>query len=491
MNKEVMSAKVVEPTIFELSRSGRSSGHVVAADDNAADLATLLPGVKLRERLPLPELTEGEVVRHFTRLSELNYSVDRGFYPLGSCTMKYNPKVNEEACGLAGFSLIHPYQPEESVQGALRLMYELQGYLCTIGGMDACSLQPAAGAQGEFTGLLVIRAYQRARGQDHRSVVLVPDTAHGTNPASAAMVGYSVATIPSDERGGVDVKALKARLGDDVAAMMLTIPSTLGLFDENIVEICRLVHEAGGLVYADGANMNAMLGRACMGDLGCDVMHYNLHKTFSTPHGGGGPGAGPIAVKEHLAPFLPVPVIGKSEDGRFYFDFDLPHSVGKVRSFYGNFGILVRAYSYIASLGKEGIKRVSENAVLNANYMLSKLRDVFDVAYDEICMHEFVLSGRRQKKVGVTTLDMAKRLIDYGFYPPTIYFPLVVEEAMMVEPTETETKETLDTFIAAMRQIAEEAKTDPELLKSAPHNSPVGRLDEVRAARQPVLKFPD
>ncbi|MHB1132000.1 MAG: aminomethyl-transferring glycine dehydrogenase subunit GcvPB [Chloroflexota bacterium] len=489
---DTVTAKIVEPTIFELSQPGRTSQPVGGADVPERPLAELLPGIALRASLPLPEVTEVEVTRHFTHLSQLNYSVDTGLYPLGSCTMKYNPKVNEETAALSGFAAAHPYLPEAASQGALRLMWELQSYLAEIGGMDACTLQPSAGAQGELSGMLMVRAYHRARGEDQRHVVLVPDSAHGTNPASAAMVGYRVQTVASNERGGVDLEALRARLDGNVAAFMITIPNTLGLFDENICEIARLVHEAGGLVYADGANMNAVLGRAKLGQMGCDVMHFNLHKTFSTPHGGGGPGAGPVAVKAHLAPFLPLPQVARREEvgGRevFYLDCDRPQSIGRVRSFYGNFGVLVRAYTYIRSLGAEGLRAVSENAVLNANYLLSRLRQAYDLPYDRRCMHEFVLSGRRQKAQGARTLDIAKRIIDYGFYPPTIYFPLIVEEALMIEPTETESKQTLDSFVEAMLAIAAEAQSQPELLREAPHHSPVGRLDETRAARQPVLK---
>ncbi|MHB1416046.1 MAG: aminomethyl-transferring glycine dehydrogenase subunit GcvPB [Chloroflexota bacterium] len=484
---------MTEPTIFELSQAGRTSGPVGAADVPERDVRDLLPAGELREGLSLPEVTEVEVTRHFTHLSRLNYAVDVGFYPLGSCTMKYNPKVNEEVAGLPGFAAIHPYQAEATVQGALQLLWELQGYLAEIGGMDATTLQPAAGAQGELTGMLIVRAYHRDRGDDRRRVVLVPDSAHGTNPASAAMVGYSVTTVKSNRQGDVDLADLRAKMNDGVAAMMLTIPSTLGLFDQNILEICRIVHEGGGLVYADGANMNAILGRARLGDLGCDLMHFNLHKTFSTPHGGGGPGAGPVAVKASLAAYLPVPLAAKrSLEGRedqFYLDYDRQRSIGRVRSFGGNFGVLVRAYAYIRSLGAEGLRNVSENAVINANYLLARLRDAYDLPYDRRCMHEFVLSGRRQKAEGVRTLDIAKRLIDYGFHPPTIYFPLIVEEALMIEPTETESRATLDSFAEAMLQIAREAATDPEVVHSAPHDTPVGRLDEVRAARHPVLRY--
>ena len=485
--------RTLEPTIFEISEPGRATGAVGACDVPEVDLAQLLPAGQLRENLPLPQVTEVEITRHFTRLSRLNYAVDLGFYPLGSCTMKYNPKVNEEAASLPGFATVHPYLPEEACQGALQLMYELQEYLCEIGGMDACTLQPSAGAQGELTGMLLVRAYHRDLGRDECDVVLVPDSAHGTNPASAAMVGYRVVTVASNGKGGVDLDDLRAKMDPCVAALMITIPNTLGLFDENIVEICRIVHEGGGLVYADGANMNAMLGRAKLGQLGCDVMHFNLHKTFSTPHGGGGPGAGPVAVKSPLAPYLPSPLVAvrQEPDGRevYYFDHDRPKSIGRVRSFYGNFGILVRAYAYIRSLGAEGLRAVSENAVINANYLQSRLKGAYELPYDRRCLHEFVLSGRRQKAMGVRTLDIAKRIIDYGFYPPTIYFPLIVEEALMIEPTETESKATLDAFADAMLRIAEEARTEPEVVREAPHVSPIGRLDEVRAARHPVLKF--
>ena len=481
--------KIVEPTIFELSAPGRTSVPVGRSDVPERALGDLIPAGELRAGLDLPEVTEVEVTRHFVRLSRLNYGVDLGFYPLGSCTMKYNPKVNEEVAALPGFAAVHPYQPAQTVQGALQLLYELQAYLAEIGGMDAATLQPAAGAHGELTGMLMTRAYHRARGEDHRRLVLVPDSAHGTNPASAAMVGYSVVTVESNGRGGVDLERLRAKMSGEVAAIMLTIPNTLGLFDEGIVDVCRIVHEGGGLVYADGANMNAILGRVKLGELGCDIMHFNLHKTFSTPHGGGGPGSGPVAVKAPLAPFLPVPLAMRGADGGYYLEYERPQSIGRVRSFYGNFGILVRAYAYIRSLGAEGLRGVSENAVLNANYVLAKLREAYDLPYDRRCMHEFVLSGRRQKAQGVRTLDIAKRLIDYGFHPPTIYFPLIVEEALMIEPTETESRQTLDRFVEAMRSIAEEARTQPEVVREAPHTSPVGRLDEVRAARQPVLKY--
>ena len=483
---------MTEPLIFELSSPGRSTGHVVECDVPESGLTDLIPQDFLRGELELPELTEREIAGHFTRLSQVNYSVDAGFYPLGSCTMKYNPRVNEAVASLEGFTRIHPLQDERTVQGALRLMFELQEYLCRIGGLDAVSLQPAAGAHGELTGILMVRAYHRSRGDAQRRIVLVPDSAHGTNPATAATSGHQVVNVKSDDQGGVDLYHLRAQISDQVAALMLTIPNTLGLFDQNILEISRIVHDAGALLYCDGANMNAMVGQIKLGDLGCDVMHFNLHKTFSTPHGGGGPGSGPIAVKSHLAPFLPVPVVGKrtSETGDWYYlDYERPQSIGKLRSFYGNFGVLVRAYAYIRSLGEEGLRRVSENAVLNANYLMHLLKGTYDLPYDRTCMHEFVLSGRRQKAKGVRTLDIAKRLLDYGFHPPTVYFPLVVDEAMMIEPTETETLRTLDAFARALTQIAEEAATDPEKALTAPHTTVVGRLDEVTAARKPVLRW--
>ena len=482
---------MLESSLFELSFPGRRGYSLPTADVPEVATEDLLPAGSLREDLPLPELSESDVVRHFTRLSQLNFGVDLGFYPLGSCTMKYNPKVNEDVARLPGFARIHPYQPEESVQGALRLMYELESLLAEITGTDGVTLQPAAGAQGELVGMLMVRAYHRARGRQ-RGLVIVPDSAHGTNPASAAMAGYNVATVKSDRRGGVDMDELRMLATEDVAAIMLTIPNTLGLFDENILEVTDIVHKVGGLVYCDGANLNALLGRVKPGELGCDIVHLNLHKTFSSPHGGGGPGAGPVAVKKELVPFLPVPVVGRRElDGRgeFYVDYDRPQSVGRVRAFYANFLVLVRAYTYIRALGGEGLRRVSEGAVLNANYLLSRLKGAYDLPYDRACMHEFVLSGRRQKARGVRTLDIAKRLMDFGFHPPTVYFPLIVEEAIMVEPTETESRQTLDAFAEAMLRIAEEVERDPEQVLSAPHSTPVGRVDEVTAARQPRLRW--
>lgn len=415
------------------------------------------------------------------------HGVDSGFYPLGSCTMKYNPKVNEDMAGLPGFAALHPYQPEELAQGALELMAKTEEYLAEIGGMAGITLQPAAGAHGELTGLLIIQAYYRQRGEK-RTKVIVPDSAHGTNPATANVCGYQVVQVKSDDRGGVDVESLRAVMDEDVAALMLTNPNTLGLFDENIVEIAKIVHDKGGLLYYDGANANAIMGIARPGDMGFDVMHFNLHKTFSTPHGGGGPGSGPVGVKDFLVSFLPKPVVAK-KDGKYFQDYDRPLSIGKVHSFYGNFGVVVKAYTYMRALGGQGLKAVSEDAVLNANYLLAKLKEKYHLPFDRVCKHEFVLNSKKQKEHGVHTVDLAKRLMDYGYHPPTIYFPLIIEEAMMVEPTETESKEVLDQFVDTMLKIAGEAEENPELVKTAPHNTVVGRLDEALAARKPVLKW--
>ncbi|MBE3575614.1 MAG: aminomethyl-transferring glycine dehydrogenase subunit GcvPB [Firmicutes bacterium] len=481
-----------EPLIFELSHPGRQAVTLPACDVPQQPLAEFIPRGSLRaeEQAPrLPEVAEVDLVRHYVRLSQRNHGVDVGFYPLGSCTMKYNPKVNEDAARLEGFSQIHPYQPEETVQGALELMYRLEDYLCEITGMDRFTLQPAAGAHGELTGLLIIRAYLADRGElGHRNKVIVPDSAHGTNPASAAVAGFQVVTVPSDARGGVDVEALRRVAGHDTAALMLTNPNTLGLFDENIVAISRIIHEAGGLVYYDGANLNAIMGYSRPGDMGFDAVHVNLHKTFSTPHGGGGPGAGPVGVKQFLAPYLPLPLV-KREGGRYHLDWDAPKSIGRMREFSGSFGVLLRAYAYIRAMGPDGLKQASTDAVLNANYLLALLRPLFDVPYDRPCKHEFVVSGKNLKEYGIRTLDVAKRLLDYGFHAPTVYFPLIVEEALMVEPTETESEQTLRAFAQALAQIVEEARTDPEILRSAPHTLPVGRLDEAGAARHPVLRW--
>ncbi|MEL7648876.1 MAG: aminomethyl-transferring glycine dehydrogenase subunit GcvPB [Sedimentibacter sp.] len=476
--------------IFEMSREGRKAYSLPECDVPSLTINDVIDSKYLRQELPmLPEVSELDAVRHFTQLSQRNHGVDSGFYPLGSCTMKYNPKVNEQVARLEGFSKIHPCQPESTVQGALKLMYDLGDMLSEITGMDGFTLQPAAGAHGELAGLMIIKAYHNNNNDLKRTKIVVPDSAHGTNPASAAVAGFDVVEVKSAENGLVDMESLKAVMSDEVAGFMLTNPNTLGLFDSNILEISKIVHEAGGLMYYDGANANAILGISRPGDMGFDVVHLNLHKTFSTPHGGGGPGAGPVGVKKNLVPFLPVPVAAKKEE-KYYLDYDRPLSIGKVKSLYGNFGILVRAYAFIKSMGPDGLKQVAENAVLSANYIAGKLKDKYYLPVDRECMHECVLSGDWQKKnSGVSTLDIAKRLLDFGFHPPTIYFPLIVSEAMMIEPTESETKETLDEFIAVMRQIADEAENDPELVKTAPHTTVISRLDEASAARKPVLRY--
>ncbi len=453
----------------------------------------LPPDGLLRGDLELPEVSEGELVRYFSQLSQLNFSIDTNFYPLGSCTMKYNPKLHDEMASLPGFSQIHPHQPESTVQGALKLVYQLQGLLSELMGMAAGSLAPLAGAGGELAGMLMTRAYHLSRGDTARSRVLIPDSAHGTNPASATMAGFEVVTLPSDADGNTDLDALRRTAGDDLAGVMLTLPSTLGLFDTNILEVCRIVNEAGGIVYGDGANLNALLGRAKLGELGFDVVHSNLHKTFSTPHGGGGPGAGPVMVAERLVPFLPAPVVERRESkegGESYTLATPPQTIGKMGAFHGNFGVLVRAYTYIRLLGNAGISQISEDAVISANYVLSRLRHDYDLPYDRHCMHEVVLSARSLKRDhGVSALDVAKRLIDYDIHPPTMYFPLIVDEALMIEPTETESRETLDYFIDVMKTIAQEAQDDPALLHDAPHDTPNTRLDEARAARRPDLRW--
>jgi glycine dehydrogenase subunit 2 len=450
------------------------------------DLDVALAG-RARKALPLmPELAEVDVARHFSALAEVNFGVDTGFYPLGSCTMKYNPRFNEAACRLPGFADLHPYQPESTTQGILELMVELQDGLAEVAGLHATSLQPAAGAHGEVCGLMIIRAWHTANG-DPRKRVIIPDTAHGTNPATVAMCGYDVTTVPSDSAGGVDLEALEAALGPDVAAIMLTNPNTLGLFDPNICEINRMVHGAGALAYCDGANLNAVMGVSQPGEMGFDVLHINLHKTFSTPHGGGGPGAGPVVVRDFLAGYLPGPVAARAGDGSFSL-VTPDTSIGRVRSYVGNVGVLVRAYAYLRAQGAEGLRAVSEQAVLSANYIKAKLSPAYEIPFDRPCKHEFVASGRMFKREhGIRTLDIAKRLLDYGYHPPTIYFPLLVEEALMIEPTETESKETLDRFIEVMNLIAEEAAKNPELLHGAPYTTPVRRLDEARAVKQPDL----
>ena len=441
----------------------------------------------LRQELGLPEVSEVEMVRYFTALSKLNYGVDTGFYPLGSCTMKYNPKWHEDIAKLPGFTEIHPYQPVDSVQGALQLMFELQCYLTEVTGMDAASLAPMAGAQGELASILMVKAYHQARGDKTKRKILVPDSAHGTNPATAAMSGFEIISMPSNGEGNLDLPSLKSMMNKEVAALTLTLPTTLGLFDPQIAEISQLIHQSGGLLCGDGANLNSVLGRVKFGDLGFDCVQLNLHKTFSTPHGGGGPGSGPVCVKSNLADFLPAPLVAKNGKG---YKFTMPaKSIGSLGAAYGNFGVMVKAYAYIRSLGAEGLKDVSENAVINANYLKEKLKAYYHLPYDRTCMHEVVFSGKQQKAKGVHTLDIAKRLLDLGFHPPTVYFPLVVDEAIMIEPTETESKQTLDAFIDAMKQIAKEADENPDILHTAPHDTPVRRLDEVAAARKPDLRW--
>ena len=478
-----------EPLVFERSRPGRSGYSLPALDVPAVDPAACLGAAALREGIPgLPELSEIDVVRHFTRLSTWNAAVDLGLYPLGSCTMKYNPKLNERVARLPGFAQAHPLQPEALAQGFLELCFELERHLAEVIGMDRVTLQPAAGAQGELAGVMMIRAYHEER-RERRTRVLVPDSAHGTNPASAALNGYEIVPVPSGGDGLLHAEAVAAAMADDVAALMITNPSTLGLFEEEIAAICEVVHARGGLVYGDGANLNALLGIARPGDLGIDVMHLNLHKTFSTPHGGGGPGSGPVGVKDALAPFLPTPVVRRSLGGGFRLERELPRSIGRLHANFGNVGMLVRAFAYLRSLGPDGLRRCAEMAVLNANYLLARLRGAWHVPYDRIVMHECVLSDRRLADTGVTTLDVAKRLIDYGYHPPTVYFPLIVPGALMIEPTESESLEGLDRFAEALLAIAAEAREDPELVRSAPHHTRRSRLDETRAARQPVLRW--
>lgn len=479
-----------EPLLFEIGKEGRRASSVPSCDVPKIELTELIPKAYLRTSLQgpaIPELSEPEVIRHFTRLSQRNMGVDSNFYPLGSCTMKYNPKINEDIANLSYWEL-HPYLPSELVQGALQVLYELEQYLAEISGMSRVTLAPSAGAHGEITALFIIKAYHESKGRSPKEV-LVPNSAHGTNPASAALAGFVIRQIASNNEGTIDIEDLQRNLSENTAALMLTNPNTLGLFEKDILTISSLVHKNGGLVYYDGANLNAILGITKPADMDVDLMHFNLHKTFSTPHGGGGPGSGPVGVKEELVPFLPVPVIEKREE-IFFLDYDKPHSIGKIRSFYANFLVCLKAYTYIRTLGPDGLKEVSENAVLNANYLLKKLTPYFEVPYEKICQHEFVLSAKScNRKYGVRALDIAKRLLDYGFHAPTIYFPLIVEEAMMIEPTETESKETLDKFSEVLIKICEEAKNNPELVKTAPHKMPVGRLDEAKAAREPKLKY--
>ncbi|MFA6170561.1 MAG: aminomethyl-transferring glycine dehydrogenase subunit GcvPB [Candidatus Margulisiibacteriota bacterium] len=475
--------------IFEKSTPGAVGYSLPELDVPAKPVEQLVPKELLRGDLPLPELTELDVVRHFTRLSQKNVCVDTHFYPLGSCTMKYNPKVNEEVARLSGFADSHPLQLADETQGMLKLLYDFEQAMCSIFGYDAFTLQPAAGAHGELTALMMIKAYHFDRGERARTKVIIPDSSHGTNPASVAIVGFQPVVIKSNGRGNVDLDAIKAALGPDTAGFMLTNPNTLGLFDEHIMEVAELVHKAGGLLYYDGANANANLGICRPADLGFDVAHFNLHKTFSTPHGGGGPGSGPVGVNKKLLPFLPSPRIVKKGKKYVYADAS-PKSIGRVHPFHGNANIIVRAYAYISSLGGAGLKQVSEKAVENANYMMERLKKYYYLPYDRTCQHEFVISAKWQKeKYGVKALDIAKRLIDYGFHPPTIYFPLIVEEALMIEPTESESKATLDEFCDAMIAIAKECETNPEIVKHAPQTTPVKRLDEAKAARELNLKW--
>jgi len=477
-----------EPSIFDHGAKGRTGLSIAPLDVPAIDAAKLFGAVARKRDAELPEVSEPEVVRHFVRLSQSNFAIDTQFYPLGSCTMKFNPKVNEWAARLDGFSRIHPYAPESMAQGALELMARLEVLLAEIVGMDHVSLQPAAGAQGELTGLMMIRAYHEAQGRSPKRV-LIPDTAHGTNPASCTLNGMVAVPFPSGADGVVHPEQIANLIDDDTAAIMLTNPNTLGLFERHLPQLAKMIHEKGGLVYGDGANLNALMGRARPGDMGVDVMQFNLHKTFTTPHGGGGPGCGPVAFKKSLEPFQPSPVVRKTGDA-FKLDYDRPQSIGRVRSFVGNFGMMVRAYAYIREMGRDGLAAATDLAVLNANYVRARIGEDYPVAMDTTCMHEVIISDKRVlKETGIKTLDIAKRLIDYGFHPPTVYFPLVVAGAMMIEPTETESKETIDRFIAAMQAIAREARETPEVVTSAPSTTRLTRLDEARAARKPTLRW--
>lgn len=482
--------KQYDKLIFELSREGRR-GYSFPENSHSEYTLDALPEWARRTDTPmLPEVSEFDVVRHFTNLSNKNFGLDTGFYPLGSCTMKYNPKINEEMASLPGFTGLHPLQPAASVQGALQLYYNLGVSLAKLTGLSEFTINPFAGAHGELTGLMIMRQYHLKRGDTRRTKVIVPDSAHGTNPASAAVCGLEIVEVKSTARGTIDVADLRPLLDDTIAGIMMTNPNTLGLFESEIPEIARLVHECGGLLYYDGANLNPMLGRCRPGDMGFDIMHINLHKTFSTPHGGGGPGAGPVGVREGLNAYLPGPHVHRNDDGTFAVDFG-EDSIGSVSGFLGNFGVMVRAYTYILSLGRENVKNVGPMATLNANYIKEQLKDCYELPIEGVCKHEFVFDGLKDKSTGVTTLDVAKRLLDYGYHAPTIYFPLLFHQAIMIEPTETESKETLDDFIAIMRKVAEEAISDPEMVKSAPHTTPVRRLDETTAARKPILTYRD
>jgi glycine dehydrogenase subunit 2 len=481
----------MEKLIFEKSRKGRKGYTLPKLDVPAVETNQLIDPKFIRtEPAEFPEVSENELVRHFVRLSNLNYNIDKGFYPLGSCTMKYNPKVNEKTASLDGFTNIHPLIDDKYVQGALQLMYELGNDLMKITGMKGVTLQPSAGAAGELTGILMIRAYHLDRQDFKRTKILIPDSAHGTNPASAAIGGFQIINVKSDSHGRVDLEDLKSKINDEVAGMMLTNPNTLGIFETNIVEIQELLHNAGALLYMDGANLNALLGIVHSGKIGVDALHINLHKTFSTPHGGGGPGSGAVVVSERLIPYLPVPQINLV-DNQYKFNFDIPKSIGKVHSFFGNFLVFVRAYTYIKMLGKEGLKETSKGAIINANYLKALIKDYFDFPYPAQSMHEFVMSGDRQKKKGATTMEIAKRLLDYGFHAPTVYFPLIVHEAMLVEPTETETKESIEAFANALIAIDKEIDENPELVKTAPHNTPIKRVNDAYAARNLNVKWVD
>lgn len=476
-------------TLIEISKIGRKAYSLPKLDIEDININDLIEEKNLRkEELNLPEVSELDIARHYTLLSNKNFGVDTGFYPLGSCTMKYNPKINEDMANNTSFTNIHPYQSTNTAQGSLELMYNLSKSLGEITGMDQVTLQPAAGSHGEFTGLMMIKAYHENRGDFKRTKVIVPDSSHGTNPASASMAGFKIVQIESDKNGAVDIEKLKEALDEEVAALMLTNPSTLGLFEKNIKEIAGLVHNIGGLLYYDGANMNAIMGITRPGDMGFDVVHLNLHKTFSTPHGGGGPGSGPVGVKKELIPFLPVPIVEKNEN-EYILNYNKPKSIGKVKNFYGNFGVLVKAYSYILTMGKEGLKEASQVAVLNANYLKEKLKEYYYLPIDTVCKHEFVLGGICKGHSEVKTMDIAKRLLDYGYHPPTVYFPLIINEAIMIEPTETENLETLDGFIETMVAIAKEAKENPEIVKNAPYDTIIKRVDEARAVKSPILTW--
>ncbi len=484
MNKET-------PLVYELSQEGKKGFSLPHSHFDSSDISKLVPESLMRDpEMDLPSVSEPELVRHYVNLSQKNFSVDTNFYPLGSCTMKYNPKINEDAARFDGFANIHPLQPEDSLQGIMKLLFDLESSLKEITGMDRFTLQPAAGAHGELCGMMLVKSYHEARGDMKRKNVLVPDSSHGTNPASAALFGFNVVEVKSDERGRVDLAHLKSLINDETACLMLTNPNTIGLFEDDIQQIQKAIHDVGGLLYYDGANMNALLGIARPGDMGFDIVHLNLHKTFSTPHGGGGPGAGPVGVKKHLIPYLPTPLV-KEEKGVYSWDEDIPDSIGKLRAFLGNIGVLVRAYVYIAHLGREGLKQVSQDAIINANYLKKKIEEHFTVPFPGFCMHEFVAQAVKQNDLGVHATDIAKRLLDFGIHAPTIYFPLIVAEAMMIEPTETESKATLDQFVKVMLTIADEAVEFPERLHEAPFTLAISRPDEVKAARNPILTYKD